>query len=115
MTNLEQLKVSIAAAEEIDPAIERWLLGVRSLQRMLSERIILLCRYSNSFPEEVLLEYANALQEALQNNALEEKIRVSKRLNQRIVEFLARLDDAGQSTKSSSIRRALEERVYVDS
>lgn len=114
MTNLEQLKISIKTSGEVDPAVERWLLGVRGLQRMLSERVILLCRYYDNFPEDVLLKYANALHEALQDDVLEEKFRVSGRLSQRIDEFLARLDDAGQSAKASSIRKALSERIYVD-
>jgi len=113
MTNLEQLTVSIKEAEKIDPSIERWLMGVKSLQQTLSEKVILLCRYSNTFPDKVLLSYANTLQEVLQNNNLKEKLSISERLNQRISEFLARLDDNGQSEIARSIREAIKEKLDV--
>jgi len=111
MVPFKNLTVSIEAGKDIDPTVERWLDEVHGLQRRLSERVVLLCRYFDRIPEQALLEYANALLVALKDEDLEEEFSVSTRLNERIAEFVNRLEESGDVEQARSISEAIETRL----
>ena len=111
LVNLKDFANSIEESQKINPTIERWLDGAKELRRELSERVVSLCRYFDQIPKEAISSYANALLDALTDEDLEGEIRVSKQLNQRILDFARLLEDSGVSDKAGLVRKAVTKRL----
>lgn len=114
MVNIKDLTVSIETAGDIDPTVERWLEEVKSLQRKLSERVLLLCRYGDRIPEQALSKYANALLDALRDEELDEEFSILVLLGQRMDNFVNRLESSGKSEQARSIREAVSGKLNSD-
>lgn len=113
MVHLSEFAASLKEVPEISPTMERWLYGTRELERALSKRVIFLCRYSDTIPEQHLPAYADLLLEALRNGDLETEFLSSAHLNRYILSFLERLvrmeGDEGQK-KAASISEAIKDK-----
>lgn len=117
MVHLSEFAASLKEAPEISPTMERWLYSTRELERALSKRVIFLCRYSDTIPEQHLRAYADLLLEALRNGDLESEFIRSAHLKRYILSFLERLEglegEEGQK-KAASIREAIRDKSQND-
>ena len=99
MVYLKEFTTSLKGAPEITPTVERWLYGTRELERVLSERIISLCRYFDRIPEQFLPNYADLLLEALNDEDLGDNFLDTEHLDENILMFVNILESSGDKAK----------------
>lgn len=99
MVYLKEFTTSLKGASEITPTVERWLYGTRELERVLSERIISLCRYFDRIPEQFLPNYADLLLEALNDEDLGDNFLGTEHLDENILMFVNILESSGDKEK----------------
>ena len=99
MVYLKEFTTSLKGASDITPTVERWLYGTRELEKVLSERIISLCRYFDRIPEQFLPNYADLLLEALSNEDLGDNFLSTEQLDKNILVFVDTLKSTGDEAE----------------
>ena len=82
---------SLTELPEVNATMERWLYGTKELERKIFERIVSLCRYFDRIPEQSLLNYADALIEALNSKEIKSGFITESFLDKSIFDFIKHL------------------------
>jgi len=109
MTHLKEFTASMEKASQSDPMMRRWVYGTKELERQLSERLIRLCKYPDMIPKKLLVNYADVLVEALENEQGEGTFSASSEdLMESLIALAEKLENSGDSQMEEKAMRLRE-------